>query len=91
MPSGNASEEVAPVLTAPLERKKRGPSPAPAPLLLLSAGQVAEILGCSIRHVYRLADGGRMPSPLRLGGVGSRIFPRWSLARVVTLAPGNRG
>ena len=77
MPSGNASEEVAPVLTAPLERKKRGPSPAPVPLLLLSAGQVAEILGCSIRHVYRLADGGRMPSPLRLGAL-----VRWSRASI---------
>jgi hypothetical protein len=28
---------------------------------------------------------------LRFPPVGSRVFPRWSIALVVTLAPGNRG
>jgi len=35
---------------------------------LLSVDGVAELLGVSSRHVYRLADAGRMPRPLRLGG-----------------------
>ena len=34
---------------------------------LLSVGQVAGLLNCSVRHIFRMADGGRMPSPLRLG------------------------
>ena len=29
---------------------------------------VAEMLDVSTRHVYRLADSGRMPRPIRLGG-----------------------
>jgi excisionase family DNA binding protein len=35
---------------------------------------VAEKLDCSQRHVYRMADGGRMPAPLRLGSL-----VRWDL------------
>lgn len=31
---------------------------------------VAEMLGgCSVRHVRRLADSGRMPSPVKLGAL----------------------
>ena len=40
---------------------------------LLDVSQVAQILGCSMRHVYRLADGGRMPRPVKLGAL-----VRWS-------------
>jgi excisionase family DNA binding protein len=36
---------------------------------LLDVRAVARLLGCSIRHVYRLADGGRMPAPLKLGAL----------------------
>jgi excisionase family DNA binding protein len=41
---------------------------------LLDVDQVAEKLNCSKRHVYRLSDAGRMPAPVRLGGLvrGSR-------------------
>jgi len=38
---------------------------------------VAEKLGCSPRHVYRLADAGRMPAPVTLGSL-----VRWNLTRI---------
>lgn len=41
--------------------------PAESPAKLLDVGAVAELLDCSTRHVYRLADAGRMPSPVKLG------------------------
>jgi excisionase family DNA binding protein len=34
---------------------------------LLDVEQVAELLNCSVRHVYRLVDSGKMPRPVRLG------------------------
>ena len=34
---------------------------------LLDVRGVAALLGCSPRHVYRLADAGNMPAPVRLG------------------------
>ena len=40
---------------------------------LLDVRAVAKLLSCSVRHVYRLADGGRMPAPLKLGAL-----VRWS-------------
>jgi excisionase family DNA binding protein len=37
---------------------------------LLDVRAVAVLLGdCSIRHIYRLADGGRMPPPVKLGNL----------------------
>lgn len=36
---------------------------------LLDARQVARLLNCSVRHVYRLSDAGRMPRPLKLGSL----------------------
>jgi excisionase family DNA binding protein len=30
---------------------------------------VAALFGCSTRHVYRLADAGHMPPPVRLGAL----------------------
>ena len=36
---------------------------------LLDAHSVARLLQCSIRHVRRLADSGRMPAPLYLGAL----------------------
>lgn len=45
---------------------------------LLDVRAVAELLSCSPRHVYRLSDGGRMPPPVRLGGL-----VRWSRAALL--------
>lgn len=36
---------------------------------LLDVRQVANLLGCSTRHVCRLSEAGLMPSPVRLGKV----------------------
>jgi len=38
-------------------------------LRLLNVNEVAERLGCSTRQVYRLADAGKMPRPIKLGGL----------------------
>jgi excisionase family DNA binding protein len=35
---------------------------------LIRVDTVAELLDVSIRHVWRLADSGRMPRPVKLGG-----------------------
>jgi len=43
-----------------------GPRQEPA---LLDVRAVAAMLGCSPRHVYRLADRGAMPRPAKLGGL----------------------
>ena len=40
-------------------------SPAP----LIDVGQVAYLMRCSPRTVYRLSDAGRMPAPVRLGSL----------------------
>lgn len=45
--------------------------------VLLDVQAVAALLGCSTRHVYRLSDGGRMPSPVRLGAL-----VRWRAAEI---------
>lgn len=37
--------------------------------VLLDVQAVAQMLGCSPRHCYRLADGGRMPRPIKLGAL----------------------
>jgi excisionase family DNA binding protein len=39
---------------------------------LLDVGAVAAMLSCSTRHVYRLADAGQMPPPVKL-----RALVRW--------------
>jgi len=52
-------------------------SPADTPAKLLDVQAVAEVLGCSSRHVYRLSDAGRMPAPVRLGSL-----VRWSRAAI---------
>ncbi len=36
---------------------------------LLDVNAVAKLLSCSARHVYRLADSGRMPRPKKLGAL----------------------
>jgi excisionase family DNA binding protein len=42
---------------------------APQETALLDVRAVAALLDCSPRHVYRLADGGRMPPPVRIGAL----------------------
>lgn len=44
---------------------------------LIDVKAVAKILSCSTRHVYRLADGGRMPAPRKLGAL-----VRWSRSEI---------
>jgi excisionase family DNA binding protein len=53
------------------------PSPAAAAPQLLDVAAVAEMLGCSQRHIYRLSDAGRMPAPVKLGAL-----VRWSAAAI---------
>jgi len=44
---------------------------------LLDVQAVAEMLGCSTRHIYRLSDAGRMPAPVKLGAL-----VRWSKSAI---------
>ncbi len=44
---------------------------------LIDVEAVARILGCSARTVYRLADSGKMPRPVKLGQL-----VRWPRAKV---------
>ena len=37
--------------------------------VLFDVKYVAEILQCSVRHVYRLANAGYMPRPVKLGAL----------------------
>ena len=53
------------------------PADASAKLLVWDVQAVAEMLGCSTRHVYRLSDAGRMPAPVHLG----RLV-RWSTSAI---------
>ena len=47
--------------------------------VLLNIGAVAQLFGCSSRHVSRMADAGQMPRPLRLGKL-----MRWSRDAIET-------
>jgi len=49
-------------------------TPAPA---LVSVRDLAHLLNCSQRSVYRLADSGRMPRPVKLGAL-----VRWRRAEI---------
>jgi predicted DNA-binding transcriptional regulator AlpA len=42
---------------------------AAQPAVLLGIKAVADLLDCSVRHVHRLRDGGKMPQPVRLGSL----------------------
>lgn len=44
---------------------------------LLDVQAVADMLGCSTRHVYRLSDSNRMPGPVKLGSL-----VRWSATAI---------
>ncbi len=52
-------------------------SPADASAKLLDVRAVAKMLGCSQRHVYRLADAERMPAPIKIGSL-----VQWSAAEL---------
>jgi predicted DNA-binding transcriptional regulator AlpA len=51
------------VTTTPLQ-----PADAPA-AQLLDVRAVAALLDCSPRHIYRMADAGQMPRPVRIGAL----------------------
>ena len=42
---------------------------------MLDVQDVADLLKCSCRHVYRMSDAGKMPAPLKLGAL-VRLGPR---------------
>jgi excisionase family DNA binding protein len=48
------------------------------PAQLLTTEQVAKLLGCSPRTVYRLADGAKLPRPRKLGSM-----VRWPRGEIV--------
>lgn len=54
-----------------------GERTAREPSAMLDVKAVAAMLGCSERHVYRLAAAGRMPRPVKLGAL-----VRWSKAAI---------
>lgn len=49
------------------------------PAEMLNVDAVAQILDCSSRHVYRLADMGRIPGPVKLGAL-----TRWRRVAVLS-------
>jgi excisionase family DNA binding protein len=51
--------------------------------VLLSVVGVAELLGCSERHVYRMSDANKMPRPVKLGAL-----VRWSRTDLETWIAG---
>jgi excisionase family DNA binding protein len=54
-------------LTTAAGERIAGPDRPPAELL--DVRTVANMLGVSPRHVYRLSDAGRMPAPVKLGAL----------------------
>jgi excisionase family DNA binding protein len=54
-----------------------GNQAATTPPAMLDVHAVAEMLGCSTRHVYRLRDAGQMPAPVKLGSL-----LRWRAAEI---------
>jgi excisionase family DNA binding protein len=53
---------------ASVHRQERSGAPSGAGILL-DVNQVGGLLGCSARHVYRMADLGKMPGPVRIGAL----------------------
>lgn len=47
------------------------------PAALLDVNAVAHLLQCSVRHVYRLSDAGKMPRPVKVGAL-----VRWRRAEI---------
>ena len=65
-------------LTTAAGERTAGQDVPPVESALLDVEQVAGLLRCSTRHIYRLADGGRMPRPLKLGAL-----VRWNRAAIL--------
>ncbi len=57
--------------------KKRILEPATEPTAMLDVDGFAGLLRCSPRTVYRLADAGRLPRPVKLGAL-----VRWRRAEI---------
>ena len=57
--------------------KKTILEPAAEPAAMLDVDGLAELLRCSPRTVYRLADSGRLPRPVKLGAL-----VRWRRAEI---------
>ena len=66
---------VAPALQR--EPPKEPTQPSADPGQLVGLDKVAELLGCSPRTVYRLADCGRLPRPRKVG-----TLVRWPIAEI---------
>jgi predicted DNA-binding transcriptional regulator AlpA len=60
-----------------MNAQQQGYHVAPGGSLLIDVHAVADLLGCSPRHVYRLSDGGHMPAPIKLGAL-----VRWSTVAI---------
>jgi len=70
--------------TVTQEARKSSPAASPATLsalpAFLTASDVAAVLRCSMRTVYRLADTGRIPSACHFGGLirwNAAAFEAW--------------
>ncbi|MGB2985218.1 MAG: helix-turn-helix domain-containing protein [Phycisphaerae bacterium] len=61
-----------------MNEKAEDPQPTVSAELLDVRSVAALLGGCSTRHIYRLADAGRMPRPVRLGSL-----VRWRRAEVM--------
>ena len=57
--------------------KSSGESDQSKPMMTVS--EVADMLTCSTRHVFRMADEGAMPAPVHLGSL-----VRWSRTQLET-------
>jgi len=56
----------------PIEPSTNSPdagASGPGDAQLLTVGEVALLLNCGKRTVHRLADSGKMPPPVRIGGL----------------------
>jgi prophage regulatory protein len=71
-----------------------GVNVTPEPPRLLNATGVAALLNVSSRSVYRLADAGRMPQPLKVGGSvrwDRQAVEQWVADGCPAVAPRKRG
>jgi excisionase family DNA binding protein len=55
--------------TMPTAAGERVAGPDRPPAELLDVRAVADMLGISVRTVYRLSDAGRIPAPVKLGAL----------------------
>ena len=60
-----------------IDGREAGPGGIPA---MLTVHQVAQMLNCSARTIYRLTDSGRMPRPVKLNALvrwPKAVVERW--------------